>query len=154
MSEVQATKPMRELMPSTAETADFLRRWLGQGFVDGQIARATKARKTYLAIHAERGKAAAEEWRRLNWREATFYAREAGQSIGIPDPSPEECAVVPNIDPRLLRAAREGGPREAKLLESAIRLSALKGRERTDAEEALGPVQTSALRRAMERWAS
>lgn len=134
MSETR--KPLRDQMPHATQITDFLRRWLGREFVDKQIARAVQARRRYDEIKEAEGQERAEEWRRLNYAECTFFAREGGPgSVSIGLPMAASNAVTPNIDPRILRAARLGGPAAAKEMEAQIR----RGLPRR------GRVQTSAL---------
>lgn len=133
-------KALRAQMPRATESTDFFRAWLGAEFVDKQIARAVRARRTYDGIKAAEGIERAEEWRRLNDAECVFFAREGGPgslSIGLPSPFTGECAVTPNIDERIMRAAIAGGPRAAKHAEAVIKRGLVRGRVPKD-------VQTSA----------
>lgn len=82
----QSVAKRRDAMPAVAAFIDLCRAAYGAELVDRQLAIAQQARREYAQVLVEQGEAAARRWHRANAHRCTFFAQEAGRTIGLPSP--------------------------------------------------------------------
>ena len=73
-------------MPVVAAFADLMRAAYGRELVDALMAEAQNARREHADVLAAHGANAAARWHRANAHRCTFFAQEAGRTLGLPSP--------------------------------------------------------------------
>lgn len=78
----------RQAMPAVAAFVDLCRAAYDGVFVDVDAAMATAqaARREHVQVLEQQGEAAARQWHRRNAVRCTFYAHEAGRTVGLATP--------------------------------------------------------------------
>jgi hypothetical protein len=82
----QGQSKLRDVMPEVTAFVDMCRAAYGAELVDGQLATAVKAQREHARVLAEQGTAAAARWHRANAHRCTFFATEAGRTVGLQSP--------------------------------------------------------------------
>ena len=85
---VAGVSERRQAMPEVAAFVDLCRTAYGGRFVDVDAAMATaqQASREHAQVLAEQGEAAAARWLVRNAHRCTFFAREAGRTVGLACP--------------------------------------------------------------------
>lgn len=85
---VAGVSARRQAMPEVAAFVDLCRAAYGGQFVDVDAAMATaqQARREHAQVLAQQGEAAAARWLVRNAHRCTFFAQEAGRTVGLASP--------------------------------------------------------------------
>lgn len=78
---------LREQMPQTADTVDWLREQLGSERVDKMIAAGVRAQREFARLEKVFGRKAAQAWLAAQpFRDGCFHAVEGGHEVGVRRP--------------------------------------------------------------------
>jgi hypothetical protein len=85
---VAGVSARRQAMPEVAAFVDLCRAAYGGQFVDVDAAMSTaqQARREHAQVLAKQGEAAASRWLVRNAHRCTFFAEEAGRTVGLASP--------------------------------------------------------------------